>query len=37
MLHQLTGGWTVPLVMVMFVLVAQMVFGALAGRRRFVV
>jgi CP family cyanate transporter-like MFS transporter len=36
MLHQLTGSWTVPLVMVLCVLVAQMVFGALAGRPRFV-
>lgn len=36
LLHQLTGGWTVPFAMVIVVLVAQIVFGALAGRRRFV-
>jgi CP family cyanate transporter-like MFS transporter len=36
LLHQLTGGWTVPFVMVIAVLVTQIVFGALAGRRRFV-
>ncbi|MCU1687562.1 MAG: transporter [Amycolatopsis sp.] len=36
LLHQLTGGWTVPFIMVIGVLLAQIFFGALAGRRRFV-
>ncbi|GAB3729853.1 MFS transporter [Amycolatopsis oliviviridis] len=36
LLHDLTGGWTVPWIMMLVVFVAQMTFGALAGRRRFV-
>jgi CP family cyanate transporter-like MFS transporter len=36
MLHELTGSWTVPLVMVLGVIVVQVGFGAFAGRRRFV-
>lgn len=36
MLHDLTAAWTVPLIMVMVVLVAQAVFGGLAGRDRYV-
>jgi CP family cyanate transporter-like MFS transporter len=36
LLHELTGAWTVPLTMVLVVIVAQAVIGALAGRRRFV-
>jgi CP family cyanate transporter-like MFS transporter len=36
LLHDLAGGWRVPLVMLLGLLLVQMVFGALAGRRRFV-
>ncbi|MFJ3405538.1 CynX/NimT family MFS transporter [Promicromonospora sp. NPDC090134] len=36
LLHDVTGGWPIPLAMLLAVLLAQMVFGALAGRRRFV-
>jgi CP family cyanate transporter-like MFS transporter len=36
LLHQLTGGWTIPFVMVIAVFLVQIFFGALAGRRRFV-
>ncbi len=36
LLHDLTEGWTVPWIMMLVVFVAQMTFGALAGRRRFV-
>jgi CP family cyanate transporter-like MFS transporter len=36
LLHQLTGAWTVPFIMLLVVLVAQLTFGALAGRRRFI-
>ncbi|MFC3456556.1 CynX/NimT family MFS transporter [Amycolatopsis speibonae] len=36
LLHDLTGAWTVPWIMMLVVFVAQMTFGALAGRRRFV-
>nr|WP_026361009.1 MFS transporter [Amycolatopsis nigrescens] len=36
MLHDLTGGWSVPFVMLIVVLVLQMVAGAIAGRPRFV-
>ncbi|MGH3450728.1 MAG: CynX/NimT family MFS transporter [Haloechinothrix sp.] len=36
LLHDLTGSWTVPFMMLIGVLLAQMVFGALAGRPRFV-
>jgi CP family cyanate transporter-like MFS transporter len=36
MLHEVTGGWTVPLVMVLGVIVVQTAFGTFAGRRRFV-
>lgn len=36
LLHDLTHGWTVPWIMMLVVFVAQMTFGALAGRRRFV-
>ncbi len=35
-LHDVTHGWTVPLIMVMVVYLAQMTFGALAGRNRYV-
>lgn len=35
-LHDLTEGWTVPFVMLIAVLLAQMTFGALAGRPRYV-
>jgi CP family cyanate transporter-like MFS transporter len=35
-LHELTGSWTVPLVMVLGVIVVQTGFGTFAGRRRFV-
>jgi CP family cyanate transporter-like MFS transporter len=31
-LHDLTGGWTVPLVVLLVLLVPQAVVGALAGR-----
>lgn len=36
LLHDMTGGWTVPFVMLICVLIAQIVFGAQAGRRRYV-
>jgi len=36
LLHEQTGSWTIPLIMVLAVIVAQTLFGALAGRRRFV-
>ena len=36
LLHDLTGGWTVPFVMLAVVVVGQMVFGFLAGRPRYV-
>jgi CP family cyanate transporter-like MFS transporter len=36
LLHDLAGGWTVPLAMLLGLLGVQMVFGALAGRHRFV-
>ncbi|MBE1573108.1 CynX/NimT family MFS transporter [Amycolatopsis roodepoortensis] len=36
LLHDLTHGWTVPWIMMLAVFAAQMTFGALAGRRRFV-
>ncbi|OXM48531.1 CynX/NimT family MFS transporter [Amycolatopsis alba] len=36
LLHDLTRGWTVPWIMMLVVFLAQMTFGALAGRRRFV-
>ncbi|MEU8634166.1 MFS transporter [Amycolatopsis sp. NPDC048633] len=36
LLHDLAGGWQVPLAMLLGLLLVQMVFGALAGRRRFV-
>ncbi|MFI5592959.1 CynX/NimT family MFS transporter [Amycolatopsis sp. NPDC051758] len=36
LLHDVAGGWTVPLVMLLGLLLVQMVFGALAGRHRFV-
>lgn len=36
LLHDLTHAWTVPLIMVTVVLVAQAVAGGLAGRARFV-
>ena len=36
LLHETSGGWTVPWVMVMTVYVVQMVLGALAGRPRYV-
>ncbi|MFD6447518.1 CynX/NimT family MFS transporter [Promicromonospora sp. NPDC060204] len=36
LLHDVTSGWAVPLAMLLAVLLAQMVIGALAGRRRFV-
>ncbi|MFI5564297.1 CynX/NimT family MFS transporter [Amycolatopsis japonica] len=36
LLHDLTHGWTVPWIMMLVVFAAQMTFGALAGRRRFV-
>ncbi len=36
LLHDLTHGWTVPWVMMLAVFAAQMTFGALAGRHRFV-
>ncbi|WP_410623268.1 CynX/NimT family MFS transporter [Amycolatopsis sp. cmx-8-4] len=36
LLHDLAGGWTVPLAMLLGLLVVQMGFGALAGRHRFV-
>ena len=36
LLHELTGGWTVPGAMVLVVFAVLMVAGALAGRNRFV-
>ncbi|GAB3162729.1 MFS transporter [Amycolatopsis stemonae] len=36
LLHDVAGGWPVPLGMLLALLLVQMVFGALAGRRRFV-
>jgi CP family cyanate transporter-like MFS transporter len=36
LLHDLTAAWTIPLVMVTVVMVAQSVFGGLAGRDRYV-
>ena len=36
LLHDVAGGWTVPLAMLLGLLLVQLVFGALAGRRRFV-
>ncbi|PKV90947.1 CP family cyanate transporter-like MFS transporter [Amycolatopsis echigonensis] len=36
LLHDATGGWTVSLIVLLAVMVTQMIFGALAGRRRFV-
>ncbi len=36
LLHELSGGWTVPWVMLMVVYVVQIVLGALAGRPRYV-
>ncbi len=35
-LHDVTGGWTVPWMMVLGVYVVQMVMGVLAGRNRYV-
>ncbi|QWF83046.1 CynX/NimT family MFS transporter [Amycolatopsis sp. CA-230715] len=35
-LHDLTGAWTVPFIMLIVVLAIQMVFGGLAGRNRYV-
>ncbi|MDX3194428.1 MFS transporter [Streptomyces sp. MN03-5084-2B] len=36
LLHDLAGGWTVPLAMLLGLLGVQLAFGALAGRHRFV-
>ncbi|SFW90935.1 MFS transporter [Amycolatopsis australiensis] len=36
LLHDLAGGWRVPLAMLLGLLLVQLVFGALAGRHRFV-
>ncbi|KDN17955.1 CynX/NimT family MFS transporter [Amycolatopsis rifamycinica] len=36
LLHDLAGGWTVPLAMLLGLLAVQLTFGALAGRHRFV-
>lgn len=36
LLHSATGGWTVPFAMLLVTVVAQLVFGALAGRPRYV-
>ncbi|WP_051166330.1 CynX/NimT family MFS transporter [Amycolatopsis orientalis] len=36
LLHDATGSWTVSLIVLLAVMVTQMVFGALSGRRRFV-
>lgn len=36
LLHELSGGWTVPWVMLMVIYVVQIVLGALAGRPRYV-
>jgi CP family cyanate transporter-like MFS transporter len=35
-LHDVAGGWTVPLAMLLGLLLIQLVFGVLAGRHRFV-
>jgi CP family cyanate transporter-like MFS transporter len=35
-LHDVTGGWTVPWIMVLVVYVVQMAMGVLAGRNRYV-
>lgn len=35
-LHDLTGAWTVPFIMLIVVLAVQIVFGGLAGRNRYV-
>ena len=35
-LHDVTGGWTVPFMMVLGVYVIQMILGVLAGRNRYV-
>jgi CP family cyanate transporter-like MFS transporter len=35
-LHDVAGGWTVPLAMLFGLLLIQLVFGVLAGRHRFV-
>lgn len=36
LLHDLTGGWTVPFVLLLAAVVGQMVFGFLAGRPRYI-
>lgn len=36
LLHDLTGGWTVPWIMMLVVYLVQMVMGAFAGRDRYV-
>ena len=36
LLHDVAGGWTVPLAMLLGLLLVQVVFGVLAGRPRFV-
>nr|WP_236793970.1 MFS transporter [Amycolatopsis sp. GM8] len=36
LLHDLTGGWTVPFAMLLVVVAAQAVFGFMAGRPRYV-
>ncbi len=36
LLHDATGSWTVSLIVLLVVMVTQMIFGALSGRRRFV-
>ncbi|WP_051124619.1 CynX/NimT family MFS transporter [Amycolatopsis benzoatilytica] len=36
LLHDATGSWTVSLIVLLVVMTTQMIFGALAGRRRFV-
>jgi CP family cyanate transporter-like MFS transporter len=36
LLHDATGGWTAPLAVLLVVLVAQTVAGAIAGRPRHV-
>ncbi|WP_033294920.1 CynX/NimT family MFS transporter [Amycolatopsis jejuensis] len=36
LLHDATGSWSVSLIVLLVVMVAQMIFGGLAGRRRFV-
>ncbi|GAA3578010.1 MFS transporter [Amycolatopsis ultiminotia] len=36
LLHDATGGWALSLIVLLVIWVVQMVFGALAGRRRFV-